>query len=96
MGTSILWGCIADAEGHQADFALSEEVPEEVLQSQVVLEANSPLTGQAASIENYAKEQQQQLQVSASEVPPRLAPSLYRSIELLRLLKVLKGVLPFL
>jgi hypothetical protein len=96
MGMSILRGGVAHAEEHRAEGdVLPKEVPEEVLQVQMVLEANSSLTGQAVSVETYAQEQQR-LQVSASQVSPRLAPSLYRSVELLRLLKVLKGVLPFL
>lgn len=72
----------------------AQDVPEEMLQTQIATEANSPLTGLAQSANNHAKEQKQ-LQVTAAEVPPRLTPSIYRSVELLRLRKLLKSLLPF-
>jgi hypothetical protein len=74
---------------------MSEDVPEEVLQIQVGVEANSALTGQTQGVEAHAQEQQQ-LQVGAAEVPPKLSPSIYRAVELLRLRQVLKSLLPFL
>lgn len=74
--------------------AATQDVPEEMLQTQIATEANSPLTGLAQSANNYAKEQKR-LQVTAVEVPPRLTPSIYRSVELLRLRKLLKSLLPF-
>jgi hypothetical protein len=95
IGT-VLWGKIARADSGLTQVSTgSEEVPEEVLQIQVGVEANSPLTGQAQTVETYAREQRQ-LQVGASEVPAKLAPSVYRAVELLRLRQILKGLLPFL
>jgi hypothetical protein len=76
------------------DSATAEEIPEEVLQTQVLVEANSPLTGQAQRPEVYTQERQQ-LQVAVTEVPPRLDPSIYRAVELLRLRKLLKSLFPF-
>jgi hypothetical protein len=69
-------------------------VTEEMLQTQITTEANSPLTGTAQSANNGAKAQSQ-LQVAATEVLPRLDPSIYRTVELLRLRKLLKSLLPF-
>jgi hypothetical protein len=90
-----LWGETADADsGLTEASAVSREIPEEVLQIRVEVEANSPLTGQAQFVDTYAQEQQA-LQVGASEVHPRLAPSVYRAVELLRLRKVIKELLPF-
>jgi hypothetical protein len=91
-GTSILGGQVAYAGTGVS--AVAEEVPEEVLQIQVGAEANSGLTGQVQAVDVYAQEQQL-LQIKAAEVPPRLAPSIYRTLELLRLRKILKGLLPF-
>lgn len=71
----------------------AQDIPEEMLQTQIAIEANSPLTGLQQSANNHAKEQKR-LQVTAVEVPPRLAPSIYRSVELLRLRKLLKSILP--
>ncbi len=72
----------------------AQEVPEEMLQTQITAEANSSLTGLAESASNSAKAQSQ-LQVAATEVLPQLAPSIYRTVELLRLRKLLKSLLPF-
>jgi hypothetical protein len=103
LGAIILWGNAAYAGiSVEPSAAVSEEIseevpaeiPEEVLQIQVGLEANSPLTGQAQGVDAYAQEQQQ-LRVGETEVSPRLAPSVYRAVELLRLRKVLKSLLPF-
>jgi hypothetical protein len=74
--------------------AAAEEIPEEVQQTQVLVEANSPLTGQAQRPEVYTQERQQ-LQVAATAVPPQLDPSIYRAVELLRLRKLLKSLFPF-
>jgi hypothetical protein len=71
-----------------------QDIPEEMLQTQITTEANSPLTGLAQSASSSAKEQKQ-LRVTAAEVPPRLSPSIYRAVELLRLRKLLKSLLPF-
>jgi hypothetical protein len=71
-----------------------QDIPEEMLQTQITTEANSLLTGLAQSANSSATEQKQ-LQVTATEVPPVLTPSIYRSVELLRLRKLLKSLLPF-
>jgi hypothetical protein len=103
LSVSILWGNAASAGtsvepsaavSEEIPKEVPEEVPEEVLQIQVGLEANSPLTGQAQVVDAYAQAQQQ-LRVGATEVSPRLSPSVYRAVELLRLRKVLKSLLPF-
>jgi hypothetical protein len=74
--------------------AIAEDIPEEMLQTQVQLDANSAVTGQAQVAEDHALEQQE-LQVAATQVPPRLDPSIYRAVELLRLRKLFKSLLPF-
>lgn len=74
--------------------AIAEDVPEEMLQTQVQLEANSAVTGRPQVAKDYALEQQE-LQVAATQVPPRLDPSIYRTVELLRLRKLFKSLLPF-
>jgi hypothetical protein len=80
--------CLAQAT------AIAEDVPEEMLQTQVQLDANSAVTGRPQVAEDYALEQQA-LQVEATQVPPRLDPSIYRTVELLRLRKLFKSLLPF-
>jgi hypothetical protein len=93
-GASLLGGPVASAGQLTQRSVVPEEVPEEVLQIQVGVEANSGLTGQVQAVDVYAQEQQL-LQIKGEAVPPRLAPSIYRTMELLRLRKILKGLLPF-
>jgi hypothetical protein len=96
MGSTIFWKEVAYADSRRPQLStMSEDVPEEILQIQVGVEANSALTGQAQGVEAHAQEQQQ-LQVGVAEVPPKLSPSIYRAVELLRLRQVLKSLLPFL
>jgi hypothetical protein len=96
IGSAVIWTEEAYADSGQPQLSpKSEEVPEEVLQIQVGVEANSALTGQAQNVEAHAQERQQ-LQVGAADVPPKLSPSIYRAVELLRLRQVLKSLLPFL
>ena len=71
-----------------------EDIPEEVLQMDVLVEARSPIDGQPLSAADYA-ELQDQLRQTPEEVPARLAPQLPRTVGLLRLRKVLKLFLPF-
>lgn len=73
--------------------AATEEIPEEVIQIQVLLESKSQLTGHSQTLSVYAQEQQQ-LRVVTSEVPPRLDPSIYRAVTLLRLRRLLKSLVP--
>jgi hypothetical protein len=95
IGASLLGGQVSAYAGQLTEKSVvPEEVPEEVLQIQVGVEANSGLTGQGQAVDVYAQEQQL-LQIKAEAVPPRLAPSIYRTLELLRLRKILKGLLPF-
>ncbi len=74
---------------------VAQDVPEEMLQTQITTEANSSLTGLAQSATSSANEQKQLQVGTAAAVPPRLAPSIYRAVELLRLRKLLKSLLPF-
>lgn len=94
IGANLLGGQVAYAGKLTERSVAPEEVPEEVLQIQVGVEANSVLTGQVQAVDVYAQEQQR-LQIKGEAVPPRLAPSIYRAVELLRLRKILKGLLPF-
>jgi hypothetical protein len=96
IGSAVIRTEEAYADNGQPPFSsTSEEVPEEILQIQVGVEANSSLSGQAQDVKAHANEQQQ-LQVGAADVPPKLSPSIYRAVELLRLRQVLKSLLPFL
>jgi hypothetical protein len=95
IGSTALGKQAATADsGRPQVSTTAEDIPEEVLQIQIGLEANSSLTGKFQGAEAHTQEQQE-LRVGAAEVPPKLSPSIYRAVELLRLRKVLKSLLPF-
>ena len=71
------------------------EVPEEILEAEIILEARSPIDGSPMTPAEYAQ-LQDELRLSRSEVPGRLDPKLHRAVILLRLRKILKTVFPFL
>jgi hypothetical protein len=73
----------------------SADIPEEVLQIEIITEARSPVDGRPLTAAEYA-ELQAQLQIAAEDVPGRIAPKLQKTISLLRLRKLLKTFLPFL
>ena len=73
----------------------SDEIPEEVLEAEIILDARSPIDGSIMTPAEYAQ-LQDELRVSRDEVPGRLAPKLPRAVVLLRLRKILKTVFPFL
>jgi hypothetical protein len=70
-----------------------EDVPEEVLRSQIITAARSPIDGQPLTPAEYAQ-LQLALQTDA-EPPAEVSPSVRRLINLLKLRKVLKTIFPF-
>ncbi len=72
----------------------NEDVPEEVLQIQVIEQSNSSVDGGSRMATDYALEQKQ-LRVKLKDVPARLAPQIKQTIDLLRIRKVIKSLLPF-
>jgi hypothetical protein len=72
----------------------NEDVPEEILQIQVIEQSNSPVDGGSRIATDYALEQKQ-LRVKPEDVPARIAPQIKQTIDLLRIRKVIKSLLPF-
>ena len=73
----------------------TEEIPEEILQTEIILEARSPLDGQPLTPAEYAQ-LQTALSQAYEDVPTRLSPKVHRLIIVLRLRKVLSTFIPFL
>jgi hypothetical protein len=68
------------------------ETPEEVLRTEIILEARSPLTGEPLTAAEYA-----QLQETLAENPtPLVASEIRELILLLQLRRVFRPILPFL
>lgn len=70
------------------------DTPEEILRTEIITEARSPVDGEFLSAAEYA-ELQAALR-STEAVQPKVSPRISRLIGLLRLRKVIRSVFPFL
>jgi hypothetical protein len=68
------------------------DTPEEILRTEIIIDARSPIDGKPLTPVEYAQ-LQEQLQVSP---PPKLSQNLRQTVFLLRLRKTLLQVFPFL
>jgi hypothetical protein len=73
-----------------------EDIPEEVLRAEIYTEARSPLDGRLLSASEYI-ELNELLEATTDNIPPRLLVSdrLQRLIDLLKLRKLIRQVIPF-
>jgi hypothetical protein len=95
IGSNLLLVLGANAQqSPKQPFPPTEDVPEEILQIQVIEQSNSQMDGGSRSAHTYALEQKQ-LRVKAEDVPARIAPEIKQTIDLLRIRKVIKSLLPF-
>ncbi|MCJ8279630.1 MAG: hypothetical protein MJK14_06775 [Rivularia sp. ALOHA_DT_140] len=69
-----------------------EDIPEEILRTEIILEARSPIDGKAVSTAEYA---QLQAQIKKRPYPPQLSTKVRETVFLLRLRKILKTLFPF-
>ena len=81
--------------GEQASIALPppEDTPEEILRTEIILDARSPLDGQPLTAAEYA-ELEAQLQQSA--FPPEVNSDIQHLVFLLQIRKLLKTLIPVL
>ncbi len=68
-----------------------QDTPEEVLRTQIITQARSPVDGKLLTAAEYA---QLQAQLEAGAVP-QLSPEVRQNIFLLRVLKLIRTVVPF-
>ena len=78
----------------QAGLALPppEEIPEEVLRTEIITQARSPLTGERLSAAQYAELQER---LAQSPFPPELDSRVRQTIFLLQIRKLLETINPF-
>lgn len=69
-----------------------EDIPEEVLRTQIITEGRSPVDGRLLPPEEYAE---LQAQLRESPFPPQLDPTIQEKIFLLELLRFIRIVTPF-
>lgn len=69
-----------------------EDISEEILRTEIILEARSPIDGKPVSVAEYA---QLQAQLKVRPYPPILSSKVRETVFLLRLRKILKTLFPF-
>jgi hypothetical protein len=87
--------CFTAGAVHAQTLPPAADIPEEVLLTEVITEARSPIDGQPLTAAEYA-ELQAQLRIAAEDAPGRISPRLQTNVSLLRVRKLLKTLLPFL
>ncbi|NET30828.1 MAG: hypothetical protein F6K19_02340 [Cyanothece sp. SIO1E1] len=93
FGVNLLLGVILPSE-----LALClpppEDVPEEILRTEIIVEARSSIDGRPLTAAEYA-ELRAQLE-AGPDTPPEISPDIRRLIFLLRVRKLIRGIFPFL
>ncbi|MEL7330793.1 MAG: hypothetical protein AAFN12_01025 [Cyanobacteria bacterium J06560_2] len=84
---------ISDQESSPAALIPMDEIPEEILRTEIITEARSPLTGEPLSAAEYA---QLQAEVSTAAGTPLVSEDLRYLIFLLQVRRALKPIVPFL
>ena len=81
--------------GYKPALALppASDIPEEVLRTEIILEARSPVDGKPLNAAQYAE---LQAQLQTRPAPPKLNPQVRDTIFLLRLRRTLRTFFPFL
>ncbi len=69
-----------------------EEVPEEVLRTEIILEGRSPIDGKPLSANEY---EELQAQLAQSRFSPQIDPEIRQLIFLLQIRKLIKTIIPF-
>lgn len=68
-----------------------EDVPEEVLRTEIITEARSPIDGKPLSAAQYAE---LRAQIAQNPIPPTVTPKIRRLIFLLRLRQLIRKIIP--
>ena len=68
-----------------------EDVPEEILRTEIITEARSPIDGKPLTAAEYA---QLQAVLAQNPIPPDVNPKIKRLIFLLRLRQMLRTIIP--
>ena len=69
-----------------------DDIPEEILRTEIIIQARSPIDGKLLNPAEYA---QLQAQLKSRVYPPKLSPTVRDSVFLLRLRKILNTLFPF-
>lgn len=91
-GASMIISCLAGVEVAVA-LPPPEDTPEEVLRTEIITTARSPVDGKPLTAAEYAE---LQTQLQTRPYPPKLDPKVADTIFLLRLRQLLRTFIPFL
>ncbi len=69
-----------------------DDLPEEVLRTEIITEARSPIDGEPLTAAEYA---QLKAELAQRETPPELDPEIQQTVFLLQLLDFVRTVTPF-
>ena len=92
-GTSIFAGLALSIVKPAVSLPPPEETPEEVLRTEIIIEARSPVDGKPLNAAEYAE---LQAQLQSRRAKPPLSPEVQETIFLLRLRQLFRTFLPFL
>lgn len=86
--------CLAILVNPHRVFSLppAEDIPEEVLRTEIILEGRSPIDGQPLSAKEYAE---LQIHLAQSASSPKVNADIQELIFLLQLRKFIKTIIPF-
>lgn len=90
--SSILVGLIINHQTSVIALPPPEDIPEEILRTEIIIEARSPTDGKPLSPEEYA---QLEADLKTRPLPAKLSPTVRDTVFLLRLRKILKTLFPF-
>lgn len=92
ISTSVVVWLISDWRASGIALPEPDDTPEEILRTEIIIEARSPVDGKPLTASEYA-ELLTQLQTSP---PPKLTPKIREQVFLLRIRKALFQIFPFL
>lgn len=90
-GLSVFLGVIGIAAQPALGLPPPDDVPEEVLRTEIITEARSPIDGKSLTASEYS---QLQAQLTQRAFPPQIDPKIREVIFLLRLRHFLRTVTP--
>jgi hypothetical protein len=93
---AVVTGIWIGVTGHQSTKVMAlpppEDTPEEILRTEIITAARSPVDGKPLSAAEYAQLQDKLQQAP----PPKLSPQIRENIFLLNIRKILLQIFPFL
>lgn len=92
-GTTVVLGLMAVETKTAVSLPPPEETPEEVLRTEIITQARSPIDGKPLSAAEYA---QLEAQLQQRQITPPLSPKVRETISLLRLRRAILTIFPFL